>query len=49
MNDLLNIADDCPYDPYKTAPGACGCGTPETDTDYDGTPDCNGAKTMLFV
>ena len=25
----------------KIDPGACGCGTPDTDTDSDGTPDCN--------
>ncbi|MDA9864538.1 hypothetical protein N9C70_05665, partial [Flavobacteriales bacterium] len=22
-------------------PGVCGCGTPDTDSDSDGTPDCN--------
>jgi hypothetical protein len=32
--------DGCPLDPEKTAPGACGCGTPDTDGDGDGTPDC---------
>lgn len=32
--------DDCPNDPDKTEPGACGCGVPDTDTDGDGTPDC---------
>ncbi len=32
--------DGCPTDPLKSAPGACGCGLPETDTDGDGTPDC---------
>ncbi|MBK8181196.1 MAG: thrombospondin type 3 repeat-containing protein [Planctomycetes bacterium] len=32
--------DGCPLDPLKTAPGVCGCGTPDTDTDGDGTPDC---------
>ena len=25
----------------KIAPGICGCGIPETDSDGDGTPDCN--------
>jgi len=34
-------SDECPDDPNKTAPGACGCGVPDTDTDNDGTPDCN--------
>ncbi|HMO40268.1 MAG TPA: thrombospondin type 3 repeat-containing protein, partial [Saprospiraceae bacterium] len=32
--------DNCPDDPNKTEPGICGCGTPDTDTDGDGTPDC---------
>jgi len=34
-------ADDCPADPDKTAPGQCGCNTADTDTDGDGTADCN--------
>jgi len=33
--------DGCPNDAAKTAPGACGCGTPDTDTDGDGVADCN--------
>lgn len=33
--------DQCPEDPGKAAPGACGCGTPDTDGDGDGTPDCH--------
>ena len=33
--------DECPDDPNKTSPGICGCGTPDTDSDGDGTPDCN--------
>ncbi len=32
--------DECPDDPQKTAPGICGCGTPDTDSDKDGLPDC---------
>ncbi|MEM6316738.1 MAG: T9SS type A sorting domain-containing protein [Bacteroidota bacterium] len=32
--------DDCPNDPAKKRPGFCGCGTPDTDTDEDGLPDC---------
>ncbi len=31
--------DGCPIDADKTAPGNCGCGSPEFDTDGDGTPD----------
>ncbi len=34
-------ADNCPNDPNKTEPGVCGCGTPDIDTDRDGTLDCN--------
>jgi|GEM_PF-1950460 len=37
------VPDLCPLDPNKTDPGVCGCGTPDTDTDHDGTPDCNDA------
>ena len=33
--------DLCPDDPKKTAPGVCGCGASEIDTDGDGTLDCN--------
>ncbi|TAJ18205.1 MAG: hypothetical protein EPO68_08275, partial [Planctomycetota bacterium] len=32
--------DGCPNDPSKSAPGICGCGVPEVDTDGDATPDC---------
>ncbi|MGV9012017.1 MAG: beta strand repeat-containing protein [Flavobacteriales bacterium] len=32
--------DGCPNDPGKVAPGACGCGIPDVDTDSDGAPDC---------
>ena len=34
------VVDDCPDDPGKTAPGTCGCGTPDDDTDDDGDADC---------
>ena len=34
--------DVCPDDPAKTADaGQCGCGVAETDSDADGTADCN--------
>jgi uncharacterized repeat protein (TIGR01451 family) len=35
------VIDLCPNDPNKTAPGQCGCGIPDTDTDGDGTADCH--------
>jgi hypothetical protein len=33
--------DGCPSDPAKIAPGICGCGIPDVDTDGDGVLDCN--------
>ncbi len=38
--DVTIIEDLCPSDPDKTAPGACGCGVPDDDSDGDGTPNC---------
>ena len=32
--------DGCPDDPAKSAPGACGCGVPDTDNDGDGVANC---------
>ncbi|HKP38466.1 MAG TPA: LamG-like jellyroll fold domain-containing protein [Pyrinomonadaceae bacterium] len=32
--------DQCPDDLNKTAPGACGCGVPDTDNDGDGIANC---------
>ena len=32
--------DACPADPHKTAPGQCGCGVADIDTDHDGIADC---------
>ncbi|MBK7945230.1 MAG: hypothetical protein IPJ85_07970 [Flavobacteriales bacterium] len=37
---VTNNTDGCPLDPLKQAPGACGCGNLEIDTDGDGTPNC---------
>ena len=37
----LASSDLCPSDPNKTAPGICGCGVADTDSDADGTPNCN--------
>jgi hypothetical protein len=33
--------DCCPNDPEKEHPGECGCDNPDTDSDGDGTADCN--------
>jgi hypothetical protein len=38
--DFVCEADRCPDDPAKSAPGQCGCSTPDADSDGDGTPDC---------
>ena len=32
--------DRCPDDPNKLAPGICGCGIPDDDSDGDGVADC---------
>jgi hypothetical protein len=32
--------DECPSDFSKSAPGACGCGFPDSDLDLDATIDC---------
>ena len=33
--------DGCPEDPFKSAPGDCGCGVEDLDSDKDGVADCN--------
>jgi cysteine-rich repeat protein len=33
--------DECPDDPDKIDPGACGCGVADEDVDQDGTLDCS--------
>ncbi|MBE2209120.1 MAG: hypothetical protein IAE84_16125, partial [Saprospiraceae bacterium] len=38
---VADNTDLCPTDINKQAPGACGCGVADTDTDGDNTPDCN--------
>jgi len=38
--------DACPGDPSKIAPGACGCGVPETDTNRNGVVDCLEAQNV---
>ncbi|MFH1723998.1 MAG: PKD domain-containing protein [Elusimicrobiota bacterium] len=38
---LATAQDFCPDDPDKVEPGVCGCGVPDTDSDGDGTLDCN--------
>jgi len=38
---VVDNTDLCENDTYKIEPGVCGCGTPDTDSDKDNTPDCN--------
>ena len=38
---FLLTNDLCVNDPNKTAPGTCGCGIPDTDSDNDGVLDWN--------
>ncbi len=38
--DYVCEGDECPNDPNKTAPGQCGCGTPDTNSDGDSAADC---------
>ena len=37
---LIDSCDGCPDDAEKTAPGLCGCGVSEADSDSDTVPDC---------
>lgn len=36
-----DVCDGCPNDANKSEPGQCGCGNEDTDSDGDGTADCN--------
>lgn len=40
MSAVANGGDECPDDPDKVVPGACGCGAPDVDANGNGTPDC---------
>jgi hypothetical protein len=44
-----DLCDGCPNDPYKTEPGACGCGNPDIDSDGDGIMDCVGVDNCPAV
>ena len=37
---VTNANDQCDGDAYKTAPGVCGCGVSDADSDGDGVADC---------
>jgi len=40
--------DGCPDDPLKIAPGICGCGVPDTDSDGDGVLNCNDNCPYIY-
>ncbi len=40
LDGVADACDGCPLDPFKIAPGACGCGNPDTDSDGDGVANC---------
>ncbi|MFM7051009.1 MAG: MopE-related protein [Planctomycetota bacterium] len=46
---VANANDQCPADPLKTAPGACGCGAADTDANGDLNPDCYGQIAALSM
>lgn len=46
---LADCQDLCPFDPLKSAPQVCGCGTPEDDLDQDGVPDCVDADNICLT
>ncbi len=39
--------DDCPFDPLKVEPGACGCGLVDIDSDANGVLDCQEVDASL--
>jgi hypothetical protein len=40
LDGLGDVCDECPADHWKTAPGVCGCSTPDVDTNGNGIIDC---------
>jgi hypothetical protein len=46
---VATAGDLCPADGNKLDPGACGCGTPDTDGNSDGNPDCFGQIAALTL
>jgi hypothetical protein len=41
VDTVFVTSDGCPNDPNKIAPGSCGCGVSDVDSDGDGTADCD--------
>jgi subtilase family serine protease len=41
LNTVTNNTDGCPNDALKQAPGICGCGASDADSDNDGIANCN--------
>ena len=44
-----NGCDGCPNDANKTAPGLCGCGASDTDSDGDGIADCSDTTYKIVL
>ncbi len=40
LDGVGDVCDECPADHWKTAPGICGCSTPDLDTNGNGITDC---------
>jgi hypothetical protein len=40
LDGVGDVCDECPADHWKTAPGICGCSTPDVDTNGNGITDC---------
>jgi hypothetical protein len=45
-DEVADVADACPDDPDKSAPGVCGCGVLDSDIDQDGLLDCLATTTV---
>ena len=45
---VADCLDNCPADPLKQQPGACGCGHKDTDSDGDGIADCNEVAPLCM-
>ncbi|NUP95584.1 MAG: DUF4394 domain-containing protein [Planctomycetaceae bacterium] len=41
VDTVFVTSDGCPNDPNKIAPGSCGCGVSDVDSDGDGVVDCD--------
>ncbi len=47
IDGVADCVDLCPADPWKSDPGACGCGLVDLDSDLDGA--CDGGDNCAWV